>query len=548
MYRIFYLIVAMTTTLSVSAQGFSADTENKLQQVLTTFQTSSQNPVVGGISAAIIVDGLANWKGATGYAARNIDANNNLLPGGTVFAQQTPSHVYSVTKTFTAALLLELAKEGAVSLSDPLVKYLPLLPQVNPGLNGNVTVKQLLAHESGYSDYTDEINLQIAVAFDPTRTWTPYEMVSFVHQIASPGSERRYSSTNYILLGAIIEVATGKTIAHHFRTRFFTPLSLNSMYFSVQEQRESRLQVAAPHDDISAFNPIFGLTGQPTYPMGYTNISRFSLNGILSLAFTSGAIVSDAEDLARWGNALFGGKATSTQTLDVMLKSISSTPDEDGDKLGYGIFESNKISATDRFVGHDGNAPGYRSVMFYQPERKMTIVVLTNFHGLDIYAVARKLYEQIPAFLCGNENRKDNKVQICFKGKPMCVARPAVGTFISKGAVLGDCSDAQSVSGSIANFSIYDDKKLSSSRLTLFPNPSLGDVNIRYTVTISGPVLLQLFDAKGSLVSTLFNGNMRTAESRSWHIYTGTLQSGIYIARVKSLMGIKEQKLIVHPR
>src|SRR5678815_5769487 len=89
MYRIFYLIVAMTSTLSVSAQGFSADTETKLQQVLTTFQTSSQNPVVGGISAAIIVDGLANWKGATGYAARNIDSNNNLLPGGTVSVSYT---------------------------------------------------------------------------------------------------------------------------------------------------------------------------------------------------------------------------------------------------------------------------------------------------------------------------------------------------------------------------------------------------------------------------------------------------------------------------
>lgn len=546
MHRIFYLIVAMSTVLQVSAQGFSADTEEKLQQVLTTFQTSSENPVVGGISAAIIVDGLATWKGATGYAARNIDANNNLLPGGTVFAPQTPSHAYSVTKTFTAALLLELAKEGVISLSDPLVKYLPLLPQVNPGLNGNVTVKQLLAHESGYSDYTDEINLQIAVAFDPSRFWTPYEMVSFVHQIASPGSVRRYSSTNYILLGAIIEAATGKTIAHHFRTRFFTPLSLNSMYFSIQEQPESRPQVAAPHDDISAFNPIFTLTGQPTYPTGYTNISRFSLNGILSLAFTSGAIVSDAEDLARWGNALFDGRATTAQTLDLMLKSISSTPDEDGDKLGYGIFESNKISATDRFVGHDGNAPGYRSVMFYQPERKMTIVVLTNFHGLDIYAVARKLYEQIPAFLCGNENRKASKIQICFNGKPMCVARSAVGTFISKGAVLGDCSDAQFVSGSTANVSMVDDKKLSSPRLTLFPNPSRGDVNIRYSVAVSGPVLIQLYDAKGSLVSTLFNGYMLKAESRNWHLYAGTLKAGIYLARARSLTGINEQKLLVH--
>ena len=196
MIRLFYLFSATLFSLHVSAQGFSEETEKKLQQVLASFQANSQNPVVGGISAAIVVDGLAAWKGASGHAARNIDANNNLLPGGTAFTPATPSRAYSVTKTFTAAFLLEIAKEGTINLSDPVIKYLPLIPQVNPDLNSNVTVRELLAHESGYSDYTGEINLQIAVAFDPARIWNFYEMLSFVKQIAQPGAERRYSSTN----------------------------------------------------------------------------------------------------------------------------------------------------------------------------------------------------------------------------------------------------------------------------------------------------------------------------------------------------------------
>src|SRR6187402_2596430 len=103
------LLIAMPA-LSIS-QGFSPQTTGRLQHVIDSFQNNPANPYVGGMSAAIKVDGLAFWQGATGHAARNVDADNNLLPGGTVFETSTLSRMYSVTKTFTAALVLELAKE-----------------------------------------------------------------------------------------------------------------------------------------------------------------------------------------------------------------------------------------------------------------------------------------------------------------------------------------------------------------------------------------------------------------------------------------------------
>ena len=77
------LIVAMPA-LSFS-QGFSPQTTGRLQHVIDSFQNNPANPYVGGMSAAIKVDGLAFWQGATGHAARNVDGNNNLLPGGTIF-------------------------------------------------------------------------------------------------------------------------------------------------------------------------------------------------------------------------------------------------------------------------------------------------------------------------------------------------------------------------------------------------------------------------------------------------------------------------------
>src|SRR5688572_2210888 len=82
------------------SQGFSPQTTSRLQHVIDSIQNNPANPYVGGMSAAIKVDGLAFWQGATGHAARNVDADNNLLPGGTPFETSTLSRMYSVTKTF----------------------------------------------------------------------------------------------------------------------------------------------------------------------------------------------------------------------------------------------------------------------------------------------------------------------------------------------------------------------------------------------------------------------------------------------------------------
>src|SRR6266446_8357152 len=118
MHLCLVLILVAIHFISINAQGFSPESRKKLQQAIEKFQNDPGHPFVGGISAAIKVDGLAFWQGTTGYVARNIDAQNNLLPGGTAFTTSTLSRVYSVTKTFTAALVLELAKEGAFGLDN----------------------------------------------------------------------------------------------------------------------------------------------------------------------------------------------------------------------------------------------------------------------------------------------------------------------------------------------------------------------------------------------------------------------------------------------
>ncbi len=401
----------------------------------------------------------------------------------------------------------------------------------------------MLAHESGYSDYTDEQALQIAVAFDPTHIWTPYEMVSFVHQINAPGAVRSYSSTNYILLGAIIEAATGKPVEQLFRQRFFDPLHLTSMYLGGRESLGNRGVLASPHDNISPFNPIFQFTGQPTFPDTTTNISRFPLDAIVSLAFTGGGIVSNVGDLAEWGNALFGGKATSKATLEQMVRSISSTPDEDGDYLGYGIIRTTKISATDVFIGHDGNAPGYRSIMYYQPDRRLTIAILTNYHGAKLYEVAKALYEALPDFLCGNKNRKEDKIQVCFKGKEICIARAAALGFMEKGAYLGAC-DEGSAKHDKENPGKQQKKPSGLNTITASPNPFTNQITISFKTDQPGPVKLNLYDLNGKLVSKLFNSVPDKTLKQKIIFNASSLPAGVYISRLQTSSGVTEERLV----
>ena len=538
------IIILHWSFISLNAQGFSPQTQAKLQHVIDSFQNNPANPYIGGMSAAVKVDGLASWQGATGYAARNIDGNNNLLSGGTAFTTSTLSRMYSVTKSFTAPLVLELAKEGAFSLDDPITKFIPL-HVINPGLNSTVTIRQLLAHESGYSNYTDEFMLQLAVAFQPTHIWTVYEMLTFVHQINTPGVVRLYSSTNYLVLGAIIEIATGKPVEQHFRERFFTPLQLNSTYFGVRETQPVGTLLASPHDNLSPFNPIFQLTGQPVFPDAYTNVSAFPFTGIVSLAFTGGGLVTNIADLAEWGNSLFGGRATSQSTIDMMINSISSTPDPDGDYLGYGIFRTTKISANDVFIGHDGNAPGYRSVMFYQPDRKMTIAILTNYAGAKLYSVAKALIEALPEFTCGNKNKKEDKIIVCFNGNSLCVDRSAAAGFISKGAYLGNCQSLPPTRQSGSQSNSVDILDKTGNYLQVYPNPSVGNITLSFTPAEAGNYELTLYDIAGRLITTIFNKMSEKGVSQRILWNAGKMPRGTYIVCLKTPSGIQRQKIVM---
>lgn len=551
----FVQIVCAVLSLSSTAafsQGFSPQVQARLQAVLDSFQRNPANPVVGGVSAAIKVDGLAFWQGATGSRSRKVDAENNLLPGGSRFTTATLSRIYSITKTFTAPLVLALAQEGVFSLDDPIKKYMPQIDSYNQnGINTDVTIRQLLNHTSGYSDWEEEQNLQIAIAYNPKHKWTPYELVAYTHQLSAPGTVSRYSHNNYVFLGAIIEAATGKPVQELLRSRFLDPLHLRSIYFSRSEPKGDRGVLAAPHDNISPFNPIFQLTGQPTYPDTVTNIYRFPMDGIISLAFTGGALVSNVADIAEWGNALFSGRATGNVILKQMLKSISPVPDEFGNKLGFGIKKyDTRISDHAVFYGHNGSAPGYRSVMVYNPERKLTIAFLSNAAGIDPYAVAKALFEALPEFQCGYGWKNEDNVKVCWYNHSLCIPRQAAPFFIKYGAFLGGCDDLKTGNQTIEiKPALLVQKErpepLQAMSLLVYPNPVKGEATVRFSSAQTGKATLRIYDMNGKLLRTLFDGVLQKGVLQNVPFHAGNLPVGIYVSDLQTAGGTSRQKLVV---
>lgn len=521
---------------SVLAQGgpgeksFPAEVQAQLQKVLDDYITNPANGYVGGMSAAIKIDDLAFWQGASGYASRYVNEYLQPLSAGDPFTTNTPSHIYSVTKTFTAALVLELVKEGALALDAPISTYIQNLETLFPKLD-DVTIHQLLAHETGYSDFWREPALMGAVAAYPEKRWTPEEALALVNQYELAPGVRSYSNTNYIMLGYIVERVTGTPVEDHFRERFFGPLDLSTMYLGGREAAPvGNAPLAAPHDNLSRL----GLPGVPPWT---TNLSyMISFEGIRSLAFTSGGIISTVADLAEWGSALYGGRATSKETLRAMMKSIDNEPDEDGDYLGYGLWRTTKISETETFIGHDGNAPGYRSVMFYQPERRLTIAILANDNSAKLYEVAKALFEVLMEdFYCGNDNSRQ-KIELCHNGKVICVDYPAAVNLVQKGAVMGVCASTVTHGQPSDKLTI----------LRAHPNPVDNRTLISFVPEQSGQVSLRLYDVNGTPKAVLFEGAVEKGVLKQVTLERGTLNAGVYFVRLQTAAGISQHKIMLN--
>ncbi|MFD7522807.1 serine hydrolase domain-containing protein [Paenibacillus chitinolyticus] len=246
----------------------------------------------------------------------------------------------SITKTFTAAVVLQLAEERQLNLDDSVEKWLPGVVQGN-GYDGNkITIRQLLNHTSGLASYTDLDMRDIVLPQNPFRYYSVDELISkslAKPPIFAPGEGWSYSNTNSVLAGQIILKVTGDTYAEQIRKRFIEPLGLKGTFVT-----EANPHI--PGDHARGYN--MDKSGH-LYDM--TEVNQ-------SWANAAGDMVSTVDDLTTFFSALLGGKLLNQEMMDQMLTTVDSPIG----KVGLGVYEE-KTPDGQSYWGHAGGTFGFES-------------------------------------------------------------------------------------------------------------------------------------------------------------------------------------------
>jgi D-alanyl-D-alanine carboxypeptidase len=239
---------------------------------------------------------------AFGYGATEL--------GGTIPPRaDTHFRAASNTKTMTVAVIVLLVQEGKLRFDDPVSKYVQGVP------NGDkITVSELLKMRSGLFNYTSAPELAKSLDHDPTRVWTPEELLAIAFKrppLFAPGKEYDYCNTNYVLLGLIAEKLEGAPLAKVFQDRLFGPLGM-----------KHTLLPASTSNTISEsylHGYLYGSSSYAVVDAPYpADLQAAAKAGTLkpnddtwqspSYAFAAGGAISTAGDLAIWMRALVGGK------------------------------------------------------------------------------------------------------------------------------------------------------------------------------------------------------------------------------------------------
>jgi len=322
---------------------FDDATQTALQKVLDTARKRIPTP---GISVAIRTADGRLWVGTSG--ARQLSPRRPVT-AATVFS------IASITKTFVTAVVLQLVGEGTLSLDDRLAKFVPDFPAAK-----RITIRMLLQHRSGIHNYFESARYGRLAFRDPNREWTTSDILKLVGpSYCDPGACFHYSNTNFVLLGEVVEQATGIPIAAQVRQRLLDPLGLTRTSW----QPDERTPTNAAHGHLWGGGGTF---------YDQTESGRWLPNmSAASIAGAAGAMVSNASDLARWMIALYG-------TDEVLPPELRKAMMEFRRRDRYGLGTRMRIFNGRRAFGHGGSLRGYEDQVWYFPREGVSIALLSN--------------------------------------------------------------------------------------------------------------------------------------------------------------------------
>ncbi|RZJ68726.1 MAG: serine hydrolase [Flavobacterium sp.] len=328
--------------VGISANLIGQTKPEKINQLIQAY--ADQGKFNG--SALVSENGSVIFKKGFGQANMEWDIAN---------APDTKHRLGSITKQFTAALVLQLVEKGKLDLNAPISKYLPDYPKAT---GDKITLHHLLTHTSGVPSYTSFPNFFSETSRD---YYSPKDFVKLFCDLPlefAPGEKFNYSNSGYFLIGYIIETVTGKSYETCLQENIFTPLQMNDTGF---DHHENILKHRA--------------SGYEKKPGGYVNANYLDM----ALPYAAGSMYSTVEDLYRWDQALYKDKVLSAKSRDLMFSKHFPAW---GEHYGYGWsiadIDGFKPNAKINITEHGGGINGFNTIISRITTDKNLVVLLNN--------------------------------------------------------------------------------------------------------------------------------------------------------------------------
>ncbi|QIS20335.1 serine hydrolase domain-containing protein [Nocardia terpenica] len=330
---------------------------------------TASGPVARADAVRADLDGLIH-AGAVGALATLTEGDRTItlaagsanMATGAPMPTDPPQHVRggSVTKSFAASVALQLVAEGKIALDASIDTYLPGLLTGN-GVDGKaITVRELLQHRSGLPELTDDPEIDAYEAARTGRTFTPAEEIAIALRRPAqfpPGTRTKYTNTNYIVIGMLIERVTGDSYTAEVQRRILTPLGLAGTYLP-------------PAGEVDLRDP---------HPLGYATIDgkRTDTTRVEpSVPWAAGGMVSTGPDLNHFFTALVSGKVVAGDQLRQML---TGTPLDRMPGLNYGLgVMYAPLSCGAQYVGHLGAITGFSTISGATREGRAVTIAMTG--------------------------------------------------------------------------------------------------------------------------------------------------------------------------
>ena len=271
--------------------------------IVESFMAETGTP---GVTATVLEPGRPEITVAMGLSS--IEPQSALT-------EENPFRIGSVTKEFTATVIMQLAQEGLVGLDDRLARFYPQIPN-----SDRITVSMLLQHTSGFPEHETNSRFQQMIAENPLKVWTLQELIDAnINGVTlyPPGEAFHYSNINYQLLGGIAEMVTAKELPRLFDEKLFRPLGMTATFWP------------------AGVEPVSGLAHGYALAGGSTHDVTYSLHP--SVAGAAGALISNLHDMKIWARAVARGDLLSEEMQKKRLEWI--TPgSSDQMKVGLGII------------------------------------------------------------------------------------------------------------------------------------------------------------------------------------------------------------------